>query len=331
MNELSVADEARPTHQSRLRRPAGAAMKRWLREPLLHFLLLGGALFVAYSHLEPRVGAADASKQIRLTPDELLQLAAYFQSQWRRPPTMEEFSRLVEDKLREEVLYREGIAMGLDKDDTIVKRRMAQKMQFLAEDVATQREPDRAEIEAWFARNADAFALPGRINFRQIYFSPDRRGDRAQGDAETALAQLAGQPVDSKIAASLTDPFMLQDYYGDRSPHQVAKEFGPVFAQAVFRARPGAWQGPIESGFGWHLVFVDSFAPGRVPAFAEVEPDVKTAWLVEQKAIAWDKAYKEMRAKYTVLLPAFPENASGSRAGPPSSGGRSLSEAKGTR
>ena len=289
-------------------------MNRWLREPLLHFLLLGGALFVVYGYLEPRVGAADASRQIRLTPDELLQLGTFFQSQWRRPPTVEEFSRLVEDRVRQEVLYREALAMGLDRDDTIVKRRMAQKMQFLAEDVAAQREPDRAELEAWYAKNPDKFALPGRINFRQLYFSPDRRGARAREDAEQALAKLAGQPVDARVASTFSDPFMLQDYYGDRSSEQIAKEFGPVFAQAIFRARPGVWQGPIESGFGWHLIFVDSFIPGRVPAFAEVEPDVKTAWLGEQKAQAWDRAYKAMRAKYTVLLPAVPEGASGAQA-----------------
>ena len=116
-------------------------------------------------------------------------------------------------------------------------------------------------------------------------------------------------PSNSKLAASLGDPFMLQDYYADRSPEQLAKEFGPAFAQAIFRARPGTWQGPIESGFGWHLVFVDSFVPGRAPAFAEVESDVKTAWLGERKAEAWRKAYDAMRAKYTVSLPAIPEPA----------------------
>ncbi len=331
MKELSVADEVQTADQSRLRRAAVAAVKRWLREPLLHFLLFGAVLFVAYGYFEPRVGTPEASKQIRLTSDELLQLATYFQSQWRRPPTMEEFSRLVDEKVREEVLYREAIAMGLEREDTIVKRRMAQKMQFLAEDVATQREPDRAELEAWFAGNSATFALPGRINFRQVYFSPDRRGDRAQGDAEKALAKLVGQPGDSKIAASVGDPFMLQEYYGDRSPDQIAKEFGPAYARAVFRAKPGAWQGPIESGFGWHLVFVDSLVPGRVPAFAEVEPDVKAVWLVEQKAIAWDKAYREMRAKYTVLLPALPEDASGPQAAPRTPSGSSLPEGKGAR
>jgi peptidyl-prolyl cis-trans isomerase C len=289
-------------------------MRRWLREPLLHFLLLGGVLFAVYGYLEPRVGVADAARQIRLTPDELLQLGTYFQSQWRGAPTVEEVGRLVEDRVRQEVLYREAVAMGLDKDDTIVKRRMAQKMQFLAEDVATQREPDRAELEAWYAANAERFALPGRINFRQIYFSPDRRGGRAREDAEKALAKLAGQPVDARVAATFADPFMLQDYYGDRSSEQIGREFGPVFAQAVFRVKPGAWQGPIESGFGWHLVFVDSIVPGRVPAFTEVEPDVKTAWLGEQKAVAWDKAYKAMRSKYTVLLPALPDVGSSAQA-----------------
>jgi peptidyl-prolyl cis-trans isomerase C len=100
---------------------------------------------------------------------------------------------------------------------------------------------------------------------------------------------------------------MFQDYYADRTPEQLAKEFGPGFAQAVFRLRPGSWQGPVESGYGWHLVFVDSLLPGRAPAFEEVESEVKTAWLGVQKAEAWQKAYDGMRGKYTVLLPAPPE------------------------
>lgn len=289
------------------------AASRLLSEPLLHFLLLGAMLFGAFSYFEPRLSGPEASKQITLTPDELLQLALVFQSQWHRPPTQAEFGRLVESKIKEEVLFREAVAMGLDKDDTIVKRRMAQKMQFLAEDVAAAHEPSTAELEEWYATNAAKFALPGRLNFRHLYFSPDRRGALARDAAADALTKLAGQPVDSKLAASLADPFMLQDYYADRSPDQLARELGPAFAQAVFRAKPGAWQGPIESGFGWHLVFVDSFVAGRAPAFAEVESDVKTAWLGAMKAEAWRKAYDAMRAKYTVLLPAIPEAAEAAR------------------
>jgi peptidyl-prolyl cis-trans isomerase C len=302
---------------------------RWLREPLLHFLLLGILLFAAYSYMERGRGGAESSKQIQLTLDDLRQLDIYFESQWRRPPTPEEFNRLVEGKVQEEVLYREALAMGLDKDDTIVKRRMAQKMQFLAEDVAAAHEPDTAELEAWYEKNRDKFALPSRVTFRQLYFSPDRRGQRTHNDAVKALMKLAGQPVDSKPAAALGDPFMLQDYYGDRSPEQLAKEFGPAFAQAISRVKPGSWQGPIESGYGWHLVFVDSFIPGRAPAFQEVEPEVKTAWLADQKAQAWRKAYETMRAKYTVLLPALPDKESARVPTPPPSKEISASSGEG--
>jgi peptidyl-prolyl cis-trans isomerase C len=282
-------------------------MKRLLREPLVHFLLLGGLLLAANAYVQRGRGGVESSKQIYLTLDELRAMDVYFQSQWHRQPTPDEFRSMVENKVREEVLYREALAMGLDKDDTIVKRRMAQKMQFLAEDVAAAHEPTTAELKAWFEKNGDKFTLPGRVTFRHLYFSVDRRGQHARDDAVEALGKLAGQPEDAKGVAALADAFMFQDYYGDRTTTELAKEFGPGFAQEVFRLKTGSWQGPVESGYGWHLVFVDSNIPGRRPAFEEVESEVKTAWLSVQKAEAWQKAYDAMRGKYTVLLPTPPE------------------------
>jgi parvulin-like peptidyl-prolyl isomerase len=284
-------------------------MKRFLSEPLVHFLLIGAVLFGIYSLAPSGRPASASSKEIRLTLDEMAQLALLFQSQWRRPPTPQELDRMVENRVQQEILYREALAMGLDKDDEIVKRRMAQKMQFLAEDVAGAREPTTTELKSWFEKEGARFAQPPRLSFRHLYFSPDRRGVRAREDAAQALAQLAGQPVDAKIARSLADPFMLQEYYRDRAPDYLGKEFGPQFALAVAKLPPGSWQGPVESGFGWHLVFVDTVIPGRAPAFEEVEPEVKAAWLSEQKAQAWEKAYKAMRERYTVLLPAPPAEA----------------------
>lgn len=290
-------------------------MKNLLREPLVHFLLIGALLFGLYSLTQSGRPATASSREIRLSLDEIAQLNLLFQSQWRRPPTPPELQRMVENKVQQEILYREALAMGLDRDDEIVKRRMAQKMQFLAEDIAAAREPTTAELRDWFEKNSTKFAQPPRLSFRHLYFSPDRRGAGARDDAQEALARLAGQPVDAKIAGSLADPFMSQDYYRDRTPDYLAKEFGPPFALAVAKLAPGSWQGPIESGFGWHLVFVDTVIPGRVPTFDEVEADVRTAWLGEQKALAWEKSYKEMRANYTVLLPAPPASA---MASPPS-------------
>jgi hypothetical protein len=285
-------------------------MTRWLREPLLHFLAIGLALFVAGDLVGRRGSGVEPSRRIALTMGEVAQLVQLFQSQWRREPTPEELGRLVENKVQQEVLYREALAMGLDKDDEIVKRRMAQKMQFLAEDVAAAREPTTDELRGWFEQHSTTFALPPRLSFRHLYFSPDKRGARARDDAAKALEKLAGQSEDSPLGASLADPFMFQDYYRDRAPEYLGKEFGPQFAVAVATLTPGSWRGPIESGFGWHLVFVDTVIPGRVPAFEEIEPNVKTAWLGEQKARAWQKAYDAMRAKYTVLLPAPPTGAS---------------------
>jgi hypothetical protein len=282
-------------------------MKRFLREPLVHFLLLGALLFGGYAYFDRGRDGPEPSKQIQLSLDDLSQLAMLFQSQWRRDPTPDEFGRMVETKVQEEVLYREGLAMGLDKGDTIVKRRMAQKMQFIAEDVAAARAPTSAELKAWFEKNTDKFQEPPRVSFRHLYFAPDKRGARANADAVDALAKLAGQPEDAKLAAMLADRFMFQDYYRDRAPDFLGKEFGPKFAIAVTKLPTGSWQGPVESGFGWHLVYVDTLVPGRVSAFEEIEGDVKTAWLSEQKATAWQKAYKDMRAKYTVFLPAPPD------------------------
>ena len=299
------------------KRLAWPRLRRWSREPLLHFLLIGAVLFGIYSWMNRGRMGIEPSKQIAVTLDDLRIMDAYFESQWHRPPTPVEFQAMVEDKIREEVLYREGLAMGLDKDDTIVKRRMAQKVQFLAEDVAAAHEPSTAELKAWFDKNPQKFALPSRYSFRHIYFSPDKRGKNAQQDAAQALTRISGQPEDSKAASSLGDNFMFQDYYGDRAPSAIAKEFGPQFAVALEKLKPGSWQGPVESGYGWHLVFIDTVIPGRIPAFEEMEPDVKTAWLAEQKSVAWQKAYADMRAKYTVLLPSVPSEAAQAPTGPP--------------
>lgn len=294
-------------------------MKSLLREPLVQFLCLGAILFTAYHFvIQPQQDEGPDSKQIRLSSGELAQLAMLFQAQWRRDPTPEELGKLVENRVQEEVLYREALDLGLDQDDTIVKRRMAQKMQFLAEDAGAAQEPTTEQLRSWFSENYELFAQPPRVSFRHLYFSPDLRGANAQDDAAAALAQLASQPENAGIADAIADPFMFQGFYGERSPDEVAKEFGPGFAEAVFQLSPGAWQGPVESGYGWHLVYVDVAIPRRVPVFEEVEADVKTAWFAEQKAEAWHKAYAAMRAKYTLILPS-PEDSSpaDSQSGPP--------------
>ncbi|MBP2647750.1 MAG: hypothetical protein H6Q77_1374 [Gemmatimonadetes bacterium] len=292
-------------------------MKRILHEPLLHFLLLGAILFGLFRFFQPADGRGASSRRIVLSLEDLMQPAQLFQAQWRRPPTADEFNSMVENRVREEVLYREALAMGLDVDDEIVRRRMAQKMEFLSEDVTESYEPSADTLRAWFARHADQFAEPQRLSFRHLYFSPDRRGPRTELDAQRALARISGQPEATPLGEALADPFMYQDYYRDQTEETLSREFGPGFAHAVEGLPSGSWQGPVQSGLGWHLVFVDASIPGRPAAYENVEAEVRTAWLAEQKKIGWEKAYKAMRAKYTVLIPDVPAAAPAAATAPP--------------
>jgi peptidyl-prolyl cis-trans isomerase C len=278
-------------------------MRKWAQEPLLHFLLAGAAIFTVYTLLNPpSQWTVQDNTQIVLTKDDLRQLAVMWIAQGHPPPTPDQLRAVVDQKVAEEILSREAVALGLDKDDEIIKRRLAQKMNFLAEDVAALQEPSTADLNAWFAQNADRFKLPSRVSFRHLYFSFDR-GAGARDAAARALTQITGKPAEAAEIASLADPFMFQDYYGGRDPIQVTKEFGPDFAKALFELKPGSWQGPIKSGYGWHLVFIDSIEPARVPAFEEVEPDVKSAWLDDRQAELKRKAFEAIRARYTVVVP----------------------------
>jgi len=276
-------------------------VRRLLREPLIHFLLAGALAFAVYEFLNPAAGRTDAANQIVLTKDDVRQLVVAWLAQGRTPPTPEQMSGLIEQKVRQEVLWREAVALGLDRDDEIIERRLAQKMDFLAADVAALQDPSDAELEAWFAQNSDRFALPPRVSFRHLYFASDRPG--AQDRAAAILNKISGKPAQAPEVATGADPFMFQDYYAERTPEQVTKEFGPEFTKSLFALDPGAWRGPVQSGYGWHLVFVTGKEPGRTPAFQEVEPDVKSAWLDEKQQEIKRAAYEAMLSRYKVIVP----------------------------
>jgi peptidyl-prolyl cis-trans isomerase C len=287
-------------------KPASSRLRRWLREPLLHVLLIGLALFVVYGALNPDAGQRKDDNRIVITADDLAQIQLNWMAQWQRAPTPDEMRNLLDGKIREEILAREAMALGLDKDDTIVKRRMAQKMEFLMEDVSALREPADDELRLWFEQNPQRFALPGLVSFRHLYFSSDVRGAGARGAAAEVLGQLAGKPEESPEIEGLSDPFMFQEFYAERSPDQVAAIFGSKFALALFELKEGKWQGPVESGLGWHLVWVESTTPGRVPAFEEIEATVKSEWIEEQRAESKRRMFESMIARYQIVLPGAP-------------------------
>lgn len=281
-------------------------LRRCLREPLVQFVLIGAALFAIYRVSHPSTAEPSDSNKIELTSKDLDQMLLMWRAQGRPSPTEEQIRSLLDNKIREEVLYREGLKLGLDKDDTIVKRRMVQKMDFLAEDLSNLREPSREELKAWFAKNNERFTMPGRASFRHLYFSFDKHGKQTSNVAAEALTKIPAQSANSPEAASLADPFMFQNYYRDCSFDELAKTFGPQFARSLFTLSPGSWQGPIESGYGWHLVFVDSLTPPRVAEFEEMETDVRTQWVSAEREEIKRRMYEEMKSRYEVVLPRKP-------------------------
>lgn len=279
---------------------------RLLREPLVHFLVGGAVLFGAYQFV-PRDEAISAvdGLTIALTEDDIRQLAVSWLAQGRPQPTAEQLRSLVDQRVTEEILFREAVALGLDRDDEIIKRRLAQKMDFLTADLATMEEPTRDELKEWFAKNAGRFALPPHVSFRHVYFSPDKHGASTREAAAATINLIAGKRPGSPEVAAAGDPFMFRNTYGDSTPAQVAKEFGPEFANALFDLEAKSWQGPIRSGYGWHLVWIDSTEPGRIPDFEEVEPNVKSAWVEERYREIKRVALEEMRSRYLVTMPTI--------------------------
>ncbi len=276
----------------------GRAVTRLLREPLVHFVLGGATLFAVTQALAPASVSALPPDRIVGSTADLNRIVSAWTAQSGTPPPPRIMEALVAQDLREEILAREAVALGLDKGDPIVRRRLAQRMNFLAADIATLQEPSDATLRDWYAVNSARFAELPRVSFRHLYFSFDR-DQSARDDAAAALRHLRQTPVDT--ASADADPFMFRDTYAERTSEQIGREFGAGFAGAVLTLAPGGWRGPVRSGYGWHLVRVDGIELGRIPRFEEIAPDVRSACLEEMQRKLLDNAYAAMLARYEIV------------------------------
>jgi len=274
-------------------------MKRLLREPLLHFLVIGAGLFLLYGLLNR--GQSDAPREIVISEARVEALAGNFATVWMRPPTAVELKGLIDDYVAEEVYYREAVAMGLDQDDTVIRRRLRQKMEFISEDVAAATEPTEAQLQAYLEQHADKFALPATLTFQQVYLSPERRREAVRADAEKLLAELqAGRgPADPTEAGDAT---LLPATMEAASPQVIVNTFGEEFARQIDEAAVGQWSGPIESGFGLHLVKVSERVAGSAPSLAEIRPIVLREWQSEQRRALNESFLDTLRSKYEVRV-----------------------------
>lgn len=281
-------------------------MTNLLKEPLVHFLLVGALLFGVYSWINPGAGTPD-ERIIEITPGTVQRLQDAWSRQWRRAPTRQELDGLIEDHIREEVLYREAIALGLERDDTIIRRRLAQKMEFLSEDLGTLVEPGDAELREFFAERQADFAEPARVSFTHVYFSPDQRGAAAATDAELVLAEL--QAADVIDASERGDRFLMQLRYDSLTERDAAQLFGSAFSERLFELPEGGWQGPVESGFGWHLVRVTDRVAPRMPDFDVVRDEVRREFDYERQREVRAATYEALRARYEIKFSTSDEDA----------------------
>jgi PPIC-type PPIASE domain len=278
---------------------------RLLREPLLQFLALGAVLFGLHGLVGTR--SEQAPEKIVVSASRVANLGEGFARTWRRPPDEQELQGLIENYIRDEVFYREGKAAGLDRDDAIIRRRVRQKMEFLADDMSVP-EPSDEQLAAYLASNPARFRTEDQLTFHQVFLSAARRANTLDSDSKQVARILvrADRPVD---AAGLGDPFLLGEEFRDVSPSKLTSIFGEEFSRQIAAMESGRWQGPISSSFGQHFVFISGRAAGESPRLDDVRPAVRREWINARRLEAEQKLYASLRERYEIVVEAPPAKA----------------------
>jgi hypothetical protein len=278
--------------------------KRIVRDPLFHFLLLGAAIFVIYGFAKRH--STDKPGEIVVTQGTIENLVTGFTRTWQRPPAEEELLGLVRDYIREEAAYREALAMGLDRDDMIVRRRLRQKLEFLSDDLVSRTEPSDKDLQAFLEGHPELFRKEALFSFQQIYLNPQLHGPNLSSDESRLLNRLqrAGQNSD---ATALGDPFLLPQSFQNISLAEVKKAFGEQFASALSSLPVDQWGGPVNSSYGAHFILVSQHSTGYLPPLADVRDQVRREWLDAKRIEATDRFYEAILRRYTVKIEPLEE------------------------
>jgi hypothetical protein len=265
---------------------------------LLHFLLLGTAIF-ALEAWRARTHSTEASApRIEVTAAVIDRLRAGYERQFGQAPDAGELRGLVTAHIREEVLCREALALGLDRDDTIVRRRLAQKMEFLTDDIATAATPEDAAVREFFVKNAARYAKPAHMSFRHVYFSKEKRGAKSEAAMRESLAALAGGASDETMG----DPFLHGFVFAERETQDITALFGAEFAARVTALRQGEWSGPVESSYGLHLVRVEARGAVQPSSFDAVRDTVVRDLNEDRRSTANREVFEKLRERYQVAV-----------------------------
>lgn len=270
-----------------------------LREPLVHFVVLGGLLFAWFAWSGG--GSGPGSTRIEVTPGLVKHLVLGYARTWQRPPTDAELKGLIDEHVKEEIAVREATAMGLDRDDTIIRRRLRQKFEFLVEDPATRAAPTDAELQEWLDRHPEASSTEPQVALRQVFVSTERRGAAASSEAGRLLATLRAGGPGAEIGA-MGDASLLPGELPLGPLSEVARTFGSDFAERIEAIEPGRWTGPVESSYGLHLILVTERRAPSKATLAEVRPLVEREFEAERRRARLEAHYRTLLENYTVVI-----------------------------
>ena len=270
-------------------------IKKILHEPLAHFFVLGLLLFAFYAVVNDDAGRS--AEEIVISQARMSGLITNFEKTWQRAPTAEESQSLVDAWVREEILYREGIAIGFDLDDPVIRRRVAQKMSFVADGIVPD-SPEEADLETWLAANVEDYMVPALFTLQQVYIDPQRHAD----DFDAFVSSIRTDLDDGADAKSLGDSTLLPTALTSSSSVELARVFGSVFVEALAEISVGDWQGPVRSGYGLHFVKIDEHTAARAPDLEEVRAAVERDVLSDQSQKINEAFYAALRERYTVRI-----------------------------
>ena len=280
-------------------------LTRLFTEPLIQFLIIGACIYGAYALFgAPEEDFRDT--RVHVDSARINAFISEWESRWNRPPTRDEINGLIESYIKEDVLYRQAVAMGLNEDDPITRRRMAQKLEFLTSDLAMMVQPAEGELEKYFNENSEQYRAPDRMTFSQVFFDPDTRGNQTLEDAEKALATLKAAGTPTEESMQVGDGFMLQRDFVSVTGMEATRQMGRGFVDAVVQLEPGAWHGPVLSGYGVHLVYLYSLEKSPPAVFEDVKALVLENWQMEKREQFNADFLENLKTRYEIVIDEIP-------------------------
>jgi len=284
-----------------------AKKNNWLpfKEPLFSFFLLGVIVFGLHAYL--KTASTDNERfHVEITSSDVDWLRTRWAQQMGSEPTEDETQSLIDSLIREEILYREAVAKGLDEKDSVIRRQLAQKMEYLLEDITELQPPTDQQLKNYFIQHQDRYRIDAEFSFNHVVFSDEKHPRTARADAAAVLDQFREQNIPLNETASFGDTTVLPVLYQRKTPDQIATIFGEHFFDTIQSLKPNQWAGPIQSNYGWHLVYLRERMDSRLPDFELVRSTVQTDYLSEQRTVMNQQAYDKLASQYTIYVEDLP-------------------------